>query len=111
MDSIIQDFKPNWSHIRKFVVQEGDGVFASQMLQDYGREIQYVRRSFESLRPQELQIVRVWKTVMIWILIEFGDDCGSKQQENSTQRIYQRRKRQSRDIRCFIFARHVIFYK
>ena len=97
-DSLIDDCKPNWCHIKEFVVHEGDSAFAEQMLQEYGAEIQHVRRSFEALRPQDMQIFRG---------LEDGDDLDfdrvlemivdRKTTGDSTHHIYQHRKRQHRD--------------
>ena len=97
-DDSIGDDKPDWCQIREFIVREGRSDFSDRIQQEYGAEIQHVRRSFEALRPQEMRIIRG---------VEDGEDLDfdralemmvdKKISGSFTQRIYQRREREVRD--------------
>jgi len=57
-DVAIDDHKPAWVRVKEHTLAPGERGFVSDVLDEYGAEIRWLRRRFQALRPEELRRVR-----------------------------------------------------
>ena len=53
----ISDYRANWVRVREFPIEGGDATFFSRVRAEHGPHIDSLRRSFESLRPDNFRRV------------------------------------------------------
>jgi len=57
-DMGIEDVKPNWVRVTEYQLQGGSTRFVERVKEEHGPLIRQIRRSFEALRPAQLQRVK-----------------------------------------------------
>lgn len=98
-DAAIEDHKPAWVRVKEHTLAPGERGFVSDVLDEYGAEIRWLRRRFQALRPEELRRVRrqlhgdeldIDRVVEARVAIRAG--------VTPPERIYERHLRNQRDV-------------
>ena len=98
-DMGIDDYKPSWVRIREHTLAPGDRQFVTDVLDEYGDEIRWLRRRFQALRPEEFKRVRGWPDGDELDLDRVIESRVSRRAGRSaTDRVYSRHLRNQRDV-------------
>lgn len=98
-DVAIEDYKPSWVRVREHTLAPGDRQFVTDVLDEYGDEIRWLRRRFQALRPEEMRRVRGWPDGDELDLDRVIESRVSRRAgRQATDRVYTKHLRNQRDV-------------
>ena len=98
-DIRIEDWKPDWTRVREFVLPSDHGAFQKEFFAEFQTELQRVKRIFQAIRlEQEKPLRKQWDGDKIEFDRLLDASIAMRANQDPDLRIYQRTHRHLRDI-------------